>query len=35
MSSGKSKTLVVIYNHNLPDMTDRLWEALHPYQRDD
>ena len=31
----KSKTLVVIYNHNLPGMTDNLWEALNPYRRDD
>ena len=29
------KTLVVIYNHNLPDMTDSLWESLEPYKRDD
>ena len=29
------KTLVVIYNHNLPDMTNNLWESLHPYRRDD
>lgn len=30
-----SKTLVVIYNHNLPSMTDDLWESLYPYRRDD
>ena len=30
-----SKTLAVIYNHNLPEMTDRLWEELKPYERDD
>ena len=35
MSSGKSKTLVVIYNHNLPGMTDNLWEALYPHRRND
>ena len=29
------KTLAVIYNHNLPEMTDRLWEELKPYERDD
>jgi len=29
------KTLAVIYNHNLPGMTDNLWEALKPYERDD
>ena len=29
------KTLVVIYNHNLPDMTNNLWEALYPHRRDD
>ena len=29
------KTLVVIYNHNLPGMTDNLWEALDPHSRDD
>lgn len=29
------KTLAVIYNHNLPEMTDKLWEALFPYERDD
>ena len=28
MNSGKNKTLVVIYNHNLPGMTDNLWESL-------
>ena len=31
----QSKTLAVIYNHNLPEMTDRLWEELKPYERDD
>ena len=30
-----SKTLAVIYNHNLPEMTDKLWEELKPYERDD
>ena len=29
------KTLVVIYNHNLPSMTDNLWESLYPYCKDD
>jgi hypothetical protein len=29
------KTLVVIYNHNLPDMTDSLWESLYPYRKND
>tara|TARA_Y100001963_G_C6787507_1_gene453663 strand:+ start:545 stop:1282 length:738 start_codon:yes stop_codon:yes gene_type:complete len=29
------KTLAVIYNHNLPFMTDDLWENLEPYKRDD
>ena len=29
------KTLAVIYNHNLPQMTDKLWEELKPYERDD
>ena len=29
------KTLVVIYNHNLPGMTDNLWESLYPHRRDD
>ena len=29
------KTLVVIYNHNMPEMTDNLWEMLEPYKRDD
>ena len=29
------KTLAVIYNHNLPEMTDKLWEELKPYERDD
>jgi len=33
--SQQSKTLAVIYNHNLPEMTDRLWEELKPYERDD
>jgi len=30
-----TKTLAVIYNHNLPEMTDKLWEELKPYERDD
>ena len=30
-----SKTLAVIYNHNLPQMTDKLCEELKPYERDD
>lgn len=29
------KTLAVIYNHNMPEMTDSLWESLKPYERDD
>ena len=29
------KTLAVIYNHNLPDMTDKLWEELEPYKKND
>ena len=29
------KTLVVIYNHNMPEMTDSLWESLKPYERND
>jgi len=29
------KTLAVIYNHNMPEMTDSLWENLKPYERDD
>ena len=29
------KTLVAIYNHNLPDLTDQLVESLKPYQSDD
>ena len=33
--SQQGKTLAVIYNHNLPEMTDRLWEELKPYERDD
>ena len=33
--SQQSKTLAVIYNHNLPEMTDKLWEELKPYERDD
>lgn len=28
------KTLAVIYNHNMPEMTDSLWESLFPYQQD-
>jgi hypothetical protein len=28
------KTLAVIYNHNLPEMTDSLWESLYPYRND-
>jgi len=27
-----TKTLVVIYNHNMPDITDQLYEALKPYE---
>lgn len=26
------KTLVVIYNHNMPDLTDQLFESLKPYE---
>ena len=33
--SQQAKTLAVIYNHNLPEMTDKLWEELKPYERDD
>ena len=29
------KTLAVIYNHNLPEMTNKLWEELKPHERDD
>ena len=29
------KTLAVIYNHNMPEMTDKLWESLEPYKKDD
>ena len=29
------KTLAVIYNHNMPEITDRLWESLKPYERED
>lgn len=29
------KTLAVIYNHNMPEITDRLWESLKPYEKDD
>ena len=29
------KTLAVIYNHNMPQITDSLWESLEPYKRDD
>ena len=29
------KTLAVIYNHNMPEMTDSLWESLKPYERED
>jgi hypothetical protein len=28
------KTLVVIYNHNMPDLTDQLFESLKPYEND-
>lgn len=28
------KTLVVIYNHNMADLTDQLFEALKPYEND-
>ena len=27
------KTLVVIYNHNMPDLTDQLFESLKPYEK--
>ena len=27
------KTLAVIYNHNMPEITDSLWESLKPYER--
>jgi Ca2+-binding RTX toxin-like protein len=29
------KTLAVIYNHNMPEITDSLWESLKPYERND
>ncbi len=29
------KTLAVIYNHNMPEITDSLWQSLKPYERDD
>jgi len=29
------KTLAVIYNHNMPEMTDSLWESLKPYEDND
>lgn len=29
------KTAAIILNHNMPDMTDMLYEALKPYERDD
>jgi len=29
------KTLAVIYNHNMPEMTDKLWESLEPFKRGD
>jgi hypothetical protein len=29
------KTLAVIYNHNMPEITDSLWESLKPYENDD
>jgi hypothetical protein len=29
------KTLAVIYNHNMPEMTDMLWESLKPYENND
>ena len=29
------KTLAVIYNHNMPEITDSLWESLKPYERVD
>ena len=29
------KTLAVVINHNLPDMTDQLWESLYPHRGDD
>lgn len=33
--TGKKKTLVVILNYNLPEMTDALYTALKPYQKND
>jgi hypothetical protein len=29
------KTLAVIYNHNMPEITDALWESLKPYESTD
>jgi hypothetical protein len=29
------KTLAVIYNHNMPEITDSLWESLKPYESND
>ena len=29
-----NKTLVVIYNHNMPDLTDQLYESLKPYENE-
>jgi len=29
------KTLAVIYNHNMSEITDMLWESLKPYERND
>jgi GT2 family glycosyltransferase len=31
----KTKTAAIILNHNMPDMTDMLFEALKPYERED
>ena len=28
------KTLTVIYNHNMPEMTDKLWESLEPFKKE-
>ena len=29
------KTLVAIYNYNMPDLTDQLYEALKPYENNE
>jgi GT2 family glycosyltransferase len=31
----KTKTAAIILNHNMPDMTDLLYESLKPYERED